>query len=65
MEKEAVTVNIKILGNMYDANLIKKALKLYLPVANKHESDSIESYLSLINYAISKAKAQNKSSQTV
>lgn len=51
-------INIRIIATMHDVHLLKRILKLYLPVASKREQDDIEAYLSLIDYAVKKAKQQ-------
>lgn len=55
-EKREVDIHIRIIGTKYDANLIKRALKSYLLVANKNEQENIKCYLSLIDYAVKKAE---------
>ncbi len=54
------TINIKIVGTMQDVRLLKRIMKLYLPVASKSEQEHIECYISLINHAVLKATAEAK-----
>ena len=56
MKDKELTVNIRINGTLTDANLIKRILKLSLPVASEKQQESIKAYIMLIDYAIKRAR---------
>ena len=53
----SVDVKIKIIGTLGDARLIKKIFRAYFPnTKSLNEKSSIESYISMVEYAEKRAK---------
>lgn len=51
-------VKIQITGTIHDANLIKRIMNLYLPVASQREREEIGTYIVFIDSAVRRAVSE-------
>lgn len=58
MKASEPEIKIQITGTKHDANLIKRILNLYLPVASKREREDIGAYIAFIDSAVRRAASE-------